>query len=155
MERRTNRRKASILIYETDRNAFATMMKVTWQSYGRTNLDADTMRYWFDKLIQQDLPTVERAFDEWLKSQKELPTINEILKLCQHKVTMHARLPSPLTKEANRQHSNEVMAYVANNMKPIVDRKKWARDLVSGKKQSNWDGAIAFAHEALAAKEYA
>jgi len=128
------------------------MMDVTWQSCGRNPIDKDTKSYWFDKLNTYTLPEVEKAFDTWLQSQKELPTINELLKLCQHKVTIHARLPSPLSKDSNRQHANEVVQFVADNIKPIIDRKQWARDLIGGKKQSNWDGAIAFAHEALAAK---
>ncbi|MES2636658.1 MAG: hypothetical protein V4605_04975 [Pseudomonadota bacterium] len=137
--------------YETDRKAFATMMKVTWQSYGRSNLDADTMRYWFDKLIDQDMPAVERAFDEWLKSQKELPTINEILKLCQHKVTIHSRLPSPLSKQANQEYAKEVLDFVAAQPKAKRDYKGWARKIIANPKD-HIDIAVRFAQEALAAK---
>jgi hypothetical protein len=137
------------LNYENDRDQFALMMKVTWQSYGRNGLERETMRYWFDKLINYEFDEVSKAFDLWIKSQKELPTVSDILKLCQHKVTIHARLPSPLSQESNQAHAKEVVQYVAEHIKAPIDRRQWARDLVSGKKISNWDGAINFAKEAL------
>jgi hypothetical protein len=137
------------LNYENDRDQFALMMKVTWQSYGRNGLERETMRYWFDKLINYEFDEVSKAFDLWIKSQKELPTVSDILKLCQHKVTIHARLPSPLSQESNQAHAKEVVQYVAEHIKAPIDRRQWARDLVSGKKKSNWDNAINFAKEAL------
>jgi hypothetical protein len=137
------------LNYENDRDQFALMMKVTWQSYGRNGLERETMRYWFDKLINYEFDEVSKAFDLWIKSQKELPTVSDILKLCQHKVTIHARLPSPLSQESNQAHAKEVVQYVAEHIKAPIDRRQWARDLISGKKISNWDGAINFAKEAL------
>lgn len=138
--------------YDTDAKQFAVMMKITWQSYGRNGLDKETMRYWFDKLYDYEFNAVSHAFDEWLKSQKDLPTVNEIIKLCQHKVTIYARLPSPLSIADNKRHADEVVAFVENNIKPAQDKKQWARDLVSGKKVSNWYKAVDFAKEALNAK---
>lgn len=140
------------MIYEQDRNSFATMMKVTWQSYGRNNLDRETMRYWFDKLFNYELFEVEKAFDEWLKSQKELPTVSDILKLCQHKVTIHARLPSPLSKQANAEHAHEVVEYVKENIKPKRDMREWARKIIASPKNYP-DIAVRFAKEALNMEE--
>lgn len=142
------------MIYETDSKQFALMMKVTWQSYGRNGADRETLRYWFDKLIAYEFNAVSNAFDEWIKSQKELPTVNEILKLCQHKVTIHARLSSPLELASNKQHSSEVIAYIAKNIKPESDKRKWSRDLVSGVKISNHpEIAIPIAKAALCTTE--
>ncbi len=129
------------------------MMKITWQSYGRNGLDKETLRYWFDKLSAYDFDKVSYAFDEWLKSQKDLPTVTDILKLCQHKVTIFARLPSPLTKADNKRHADEVVKYVAEHIQPMKDKKQWARDLISGKKISdNPEKAIPMAKAALEAK---
>jgi hypothetical protein len=126
------------------------MMRVTWQSYGRNGVERETLRYWFDKLIAYEFSAVSHAFDEWIKSQKDLPTVNEILKLCQHKVTIYARLPSPLALESNKRHADEVVAYVAKNIKPERDYKQWASDLISGKKISkNPEIAIPIAKAAL------
>lgn len=136
------------MIYETDAKKFAIMMKVTWQSYGRNNLDKDTLRYWFDKLCKHDLIDVEHAFDEWLKSQKELPTVSDILKLCQHKVTIHARLPSPLSKQANAEYAKEVLDYVKENITPKRDLRDWAHKILASPK-GRQDIAIRFAKEAL------
>lgn len=140
------------MIYEQDRKSFATVMKVTWQSYGRNNLERDTLRYWFDKLTKYELIEVERAFDEWLKSQKELPTVSDILKLCQHKVTIHARLPSPLSKQANAEHAKEVVDYVKDQIKPKRDMKAWAKKIL-GSPKNYPDISIRFAKQALNMEE--
>lgn len=134
--------------YDTDAKQFAVMMKITWQSYGRNGLDKETMRYWFDKLSDYEFNAVSHAFDEWLKSQKDLPTVNEIIKLCQHKVTIYARLPSPLSIADNKRHADEVVAFVENNIKPKRDFKGWARNILNNPK-SYPDISLTLAKEAL------
>jgi hypothetical protein len=139
------------LIYETDAKPFASMMKVTWQSCGRNHPDKDTMSYWFNKLSSYELAAVEKAFDEWLKSQDDLPTIHQIIKLCQHKVTIHARLPSPLAIQDNKRHINEVQTYIAKNIKPTQDMRAWARKIIDNPSRYP-DISFKIAKEALAAK---
>lgn len=140
------------MIYPDDTKQFASIMKVTWQSFGRNNLDKDTMRYWFDKLSKHELISVERAFDEWIKSQKELPTVSEILKLCQHKVSIHARLPSPLAIADNREHAKDVMDYVAKNIKPKRNYRAWAEKIIASPSKYP-DISLKLAKEALSMKE--
>jgi len=128
------------------------MINVAMELTNHPPLTKEAIMTWWHMLSKYDYEQVEKAIDNWCKTSNKAPTPSDILQLCQHKVTMYARLPSPLSKDANRQHANEVVVYVANNIKSVADKRQWARDLISGKKQSNWDGAIAFAHEALAAK---
>jgi hypothetical protein len=139
------------LIYETDAKSFASMMKVTWQSCGRNHPDKDTMSYWFNKLSSYDLAAVEKAFDTWLTSQSELPTINEIIKLCQHKVTIHARIASPLAIQDNKRHINEVQTYIAENIKPTKDMRAWAQKILANPKNYP-DISFKIATEAINAK---
>jgi hypothetical protein len=136
------------LIYENDSKQFALMMKVTWQSYGRNGLEREALRYWFDKLIGYDFTEVSNAFDQWIKTQKELPTVSEILKLCQHKVTIHARIASPLAVESNKHHADNVVAYVAKNIKPERDKRAWARKILDNPKNYP-DVSFKLATEAL------
>lgn len=123
-------------------------MSVTWQSFGRNLPNGKTMHYWFNALSKHDIEEVTRAFDEWIKSQKELPTVADILKLCQHKVTIHARLPSPLSKQANAEYAHEVVEFVQGNVKPRRDYKDWARKILASPK-GRPDIAINFARQAL------
>ena len=127
-------------------------MKVTWQSFGRSNLDKETMRFWFDKLISYDFETVSNSFDYWLKNQDELPSISEILKLCKPKVTIYARVASPLASASNKEHVGEVLAYIENNIKPQSDYKAWARKIINNPKITNIL-TIRYAKEALNARE--
>jgi hypothetical protein len=143
-------------LIEADKAEFRRMLNAVMVIYYKPMLTNDALRVWWGKLEQYEFDEVTKAFDAFTNNIQQIPTPPtpaDIKNLCQHKVTIHARLASPLSQEANQRHSNEVMAYVAKNIKPITDRRQWAKDLISGKKISNWDGAIAFAHEALAAKQ--
>lgn len=140
--------------YELDRNAFATVMAVTWQSFGRNRPERETMRYWFDKLAAHDLSVVSHAFDEWLKTQKELPTVADITSLCRPAAQIYTAIEHKPDVEANRQHSHEVVEYVRDNMKPQTDHKAWARRILDNKLNPNtgrpWaEISIRFAKEAL------
>ena len=95
------------------------MMRVTWQTYGRKEIEKETMRYWFNKLISYDFDVVTIAFDNWIKSQRELPTVKDIFDLCKPKVTIYARLPSPLAIESNKQHAIELKEAVKESVKKM------------------------------------
>lgn len=136
------------MIYDDDHKQFRIMINVVWQSYGRNNPDSETIRYWFDKLDKHDFSVVSNAFDEWLKSQKDLPTVSDILKLCQHKITIHARITSPLALESHKRNADEVVAYVAKNIKPERDKRAWAKRIIANPK-NHIDIAIRYAKEAL------
>ena len=119
------------MIYETDAKLFASIMKITWQSCGRTNLDKQTMAYWFNKLNGHDLNVVEKAFDTWLTNQSELPTIRDIIKLCQPNPTIFSRLPSPLAIAENHRRALEVKEAVDKMTKKEMDCKAWARKILA------------------------
>lgn len=138
------------MTYDDDSKQFALMMKITWQSYGRNALERETLRYWYDKLVAYDFDVVSNAFDQWIKSQDKLPTVNEIVKLCKPKVTIYARLPSPLAVESNKQHAAEVTAYIKENIKPQKDFKAWARKIIANPKKYP-DISFKLATEALSA----
>lgn len=118
------------MIYENDRDDFASMMVVTWQSFGRNKPDGKTMRFWFDKLITYDLQTVGNAFDQWIISQKELPTVNEIIKLCKPVTPIYSALERKVDAMANKQHMKELMGFIEENSKPRTDYKAWARRII-------------------------
>jgi hypothetical protein len=128
---------------------FWLMLNVAMELTNHPPLTKEAIVTWWHLLAKYEYNEVETAIDKWVKDMGKPPTPSDILKLCQHKVTIHARLPSPLSQESNQAHAKEVVQYVAEHIKAPIDRRQWARDLISGKKISNWDGAINFAKEAL------
>lgn len=126
-------------------------MKITWQSCGRTQIEKPMMAYWFNKLDAYNFDEVEKAFDYWLKSQSELPTISDILKLCQHKVTIFAKLPSPIAKADNKRHADELVEFVAKNVKPQKDYRAWIKPILANPKLFP-DVSLKLAKEAMSAK---
>jgi hypothetical protein len=124
-------------------------MVTTWQSYGRNKPDSQTMRFWFDKLINYDLRTVADAFDKWLITQKELPTVSEILKLCQPVTPIYNAIAKKTNREANKQYAENVVNFVQENTKKSGRNwiKFWEDKLNNPKGQS--EIVLRFAKDAL------
>lgn len=136
------------MIYETDRDNFASVMHVTWQSCGRNKPDRDTMRYWFDKLIAFDFNVVADAFDKWLITQDELPTVHQIIKLCKPVTPIYTAIERKTDKAANKQHAKELTEFVASKTKPKRDMKAWARKILDNP-SSFPDISVKLAREAM------
>lgn len=123
------------MIYENDRDNFASIMVTTWQSFGRNKPDGQTMRFWFDKLIKYDFGTVANAFDKWLISQADLPTVSEILKLCQPITPIYRALEKKADKAANRQYAENVVNFInENSQKSSRNWIKYWEDILSNHK---------------------
>lgn len=125
------------------------MMNIVMANYGRKPLDKEVLRFWFGKLEKHDLQTVSQAFDAWIDTQSDLPTIHDIAGLCKPKVTIHQRLASPLRVEENKKHIEEVKVQINNMTKPRKNMKAWAQKIMSSP-SSYPDIAQRFAREALA-----
>jgi hypothetical protein len=134
---------------ESDKKRFWTMVNVAMELTNHNPLSKEAIVTWWHMLATKDYDVVESALDKWVKEMGKPPTPSDILKLCQHKVTIFAKLPSPLTTAENKRHANEVVEYVAKNIKKEPDRRAWAKKIINGDVKSNWSGAIDFAKKAL------
>lgn len=133
---------------EDDKKNFQVMMNIVMANFGRKPLDKEALRFWFGKLEKQDLQAVSHAFDTWIDTQSELPTIHDIALLCKPKVTIHQRLSSPLRLDENRKHMEEVKVQIGKMTKPKTDMKGWARKIMANP-SAYPDISFKFAREAL------
>lgn len=133
---------------DTNKKDFALMMRVTWANYGRNEPDRGTMLYWFTKLETYDLNIVTKAFDDWLMSSKQLPTIKDIQDACKPKPTIFARLPSPLAIAENHRHAVEVKQAVDKMVNGKRDYKAWAHKIIANPVDYP-DISLRYAKEAL------
>lgn len=134
---------------ESHKKNFWVMVNVAMELTNHPPLSKEAIVTWWHLLNKYEYETVESAIDKWVKEMTKPPTPNDILKLCQHKVSIHARLPSPLAKEDSRQHSAEVMDYLAKNIKPKRDYRAWAENIIANPSKYP-DISIKLAKEALA-----
>jgi hypothetical protein len=133
---------------DTDKKNFVTIMNIVQSNYGRKPLDKDALRYWFGKLEKFSLEDVSKAFDRWIDSQDDLPTVHNILELLRPAVTIHQRLASPLRIEDNKKHVAELKEGIDKMTSPRRDMKDWARKILAS--PSNYpDISVRFAKEAL------
>ena len=124
------------------------MMRVTWANYGRNEVDKDTLRYWFGKLEKYEFEQVTKAFDDWIDSSKNLPTVKDILDACKPKPTIFARIASPLALAENHRHAVEVKNAVEKMTHGKRDMKDWARKIIANPKNYP-DISLKLAREAL------
>lgn len=114
-----------------DADNFKSVLNVTYQTFGRKVPDRELLRMWWIKLARCELIEITKAFDTWIDTSKELPTIADILELCKPKVTIHARLPSPLNIESNKKHASEIKQALQSMTSPKRDMKEWARKILA------------------------
>jgi hypothetical protein len=149
MARRTS--ESEYILIETEKQEFKRMLNAVMVIYYKPNLTNDALRVWWHKLERFDFATIAKAFDTFTDNVQNIPTPpvpSDIVNLCRHKVTIHARLPSPLALESNKQHADEVIAYVAKNIKPKRDFRAWARKILSSPKNYP-DISVRYANEAI------
>lgn len=133
---------------DTDKKDFASIMRVTWQTFGRNEPDKETMRYWFSKLESNDLKKVGNAFDYWIIHSKQLPTVKDILELLKPKQQDYKALPKPkMTEDQLNQIHDKLSAFTSNKR----DMKNWAKVILENKKNYS-EISIRYANEALGVK---
>lgn len=138
---------------DADRQNFKRMMNALMVIYYKPELTNDALRVWWGKLEKYEFNEVSKAIDDYTNSDLKAPPVpHDIVKLCQHKVSIHARLPSPLTKEANAEYAKEVVDFVASQPRKKRDFKAWARNILATTKNYP-DIAVRFAKEALEIKD--
>ncbi|MES2635827.1 MAG: hypothetical protein V4605_00780 [Pseudomonadota bacterium] len=136
---------------DANKKQFWLMINVAMELSNHPPLTKEAIITWWHMLSKYNYDQVEKAVDNWLKASSKPPTPNDILQMCQHKVTIHSRLPSPLSQQANQEYAKEVLDFVAAQPKAKRDYKGWARKIIANPKD-HIDIAVRFAHEALAAK---
>lgn len=135
------------MIYPDDAKEFAGIMDITWQSLGRNAVDKTTKQYWFVKLQHLPMGDVSNLFDKWLMTEKELPTVNDILNMAKPR-EFYKALPAPKSEEAIKEGLDRINQAVSNGIKPKKDYRAWAKEILENPKQYP-DIAVRFAKDAL------
>ena len=126
-------------------------MDIVWQSLGRNTVDKTTKQYWFSKLQHLQMGEVSNLFDSWLMTEKELPTVNDIMHMAKPR-EYHKALPAPRNEEVSREGLAKINQVVADSVKPKKDMKAWAKRILATPKNYP-DIAIRFAKQALEIKD--
>jgi hypothetical protein len=126
------------LIYPDDAKEFSTLMDVTWQSLGRNYVDKPTKQYWFGKLQKYALGVVANSFDKWImtrtENNKDLPTIDDIIKGCIVKDDFVKELPHKRNPEVSKEGLDKIAKVIQDNIQPKTDYKAWANRILANPK---------------------
>lgn len=135
-----------------DKRNFWDLMNITMELCNKPALSKESVTAWFGLLSQFEFNVIATAIDTWLKSSSKPPTPHDIIPLCQHKVTIFARLPSPIAKADNKRHADELVEYVAENFKSQTDYRAWIKPILANPKNYP-DISLQNARVAMSAKE--
>jgi hypothetical protein len=133
---------------DSDKKQFWLMINVAMELTNHPPLSKEAIVIWYERLRGYDFDVVSSAVDVWLKESSKPPTPKDIADLCKPKVAIHAKLPSPLAKESNRQHAKELIQTVENLTQPSTDYKAWARRIIANP-SAYPDISLRYAKEAL------
>lgn len=124
------------------------MMNVTMELTNHPPLSKEAVLVWWHKLSKFEYKDVEKALDKWLDTSHRPPAPSDIIALCKPLEPVYQALGKKVDKEANKQYSSNVMDYVAKQIKPTRDYKKWAKDILADPSKCT-DYAVRCAREAL------
>lgn len=127
-------------------------MDVTWQSLHRNAVDKTTKQYWFGKLQHLSLGDVTQAFDSWLMTSSELPTLQDIIKQCRPKEDFYKAIGKVRDEEIDKAGLKEIENFVSANLKPKRDKRAWAKKILANPKDYPYI-SVKFAKESLNMQE--
>ena len=107
---------------DLNKKEFWTMINITMELTNHPPLSKEAIITWWHMLKKHDIEVVKTALDIWVDTNKKPPTPHDIKELCKPKVTIYARLPSPLAIESNKQHAIELKEAVKEMVKPNRDK---------------------------------
>ena len=107
---------------DANKKEFWTMINITMELTNHPPLSKEAIITWWHFLKKHDIEVVKTALDKWVDVSTKSPTPHDVLEICKPKVTIHARLPSPLAKESNKQHMEELKEAVKKMSNPRADK---------------------------------
>lgn len=133
---------------ESDKSAFKEMLIAVFSIYNKQAPEKEILRIWWHKLERFDFNSVGMAFDRWTDTPNKLPQPADIVSLCRPREEVYKALPAPINKEANKIHSEEVVKYIHETLKPTKDMRAWASRIMDN--PTNYpDISLRIAKEAL------
>lgn len=119
------------MIYDEDAKDFSEMLDAVWGSYGRKQPDKPTKRYWFDKLMKYPLGDVGKAFDKYVNSNRELPQIMDIDKLCKPAHFAITHEPVVIDYAKSKEKASNVKKLMESSMNSDKKGKEWADKILA------------------------
>ena len=135
---------------DSNKKEFWTMINITMELTNHPPLSKEAIITWWHLLKKHDIEIIKKSLDKWVDVSTKPPTPHDVLELCKPKVTIYARLASPLEKESNKQHVEELKEAVKKMTNPRADiYTQWIYKILENHKNYS---DISFKH-ALQAKE--
>ena len=119
---------------DSNKKQFWGMLNITMELTNKPPLTKETILAWWNLLSKYDYDVVEKAINQWIDTSSKPPTPHDIKELCTHKVTIFAKIPSPLAKEDNKRHADNVVKFVAERLESKTEYHAWAYRIMANPK---------------------
>ena len=95
---------------DLDKETFTRVMSTTCKQYNKSEFDENVNRLWYHSLKIFDLGVIVKSVEKWILTNKFMPTVSDIVKLC--------RL------EVQQQNQNKQLGYKVNKKDKLAFQKK-------------------------------
>jgi len=115
---------------ESDKRAFAEMVKAIYIIYSKPQPEKEMLRIWWHKLERFDFNVVGKAFDTWIDKPNRIPQPADIIALCKPAEPVYLALPAPVSYIENKQHIDKLNNFISERLKPKTDYRAWAKRIL-------------------------
>jgi len=115
---------------ESDKRAFAEMVKAIYIIYSKPQPEKEMLRIWWHKLERFDFNVVGKAFDTWTDKPNKIPQPADIIALCKPAEPVYLALPAPVSYIENKQHIDKLNNFISERLKPKTDYRAWAKRIL-------------------------
>lgn len=135
------------MIYPDDAAYFSEVMDASWQSLHRTPVDKATKKYWFNQLQSYPVGDVGNAFHRFVRTNRALPYIDDIVNLCKPAHFSITHEPVIIDYEKSKENANNVKKMMESKRIGTNKGKDWA-DKILANPQNYKPIAVNFAKQA-------
>ena len=131
---------------DLDKETFTRIMSTTCKQYSKTEFDENVNRLWYHSLKIFDLPVIVKSVEKWIVTNKFMPTVSDIVKLCRIEMqqqNQNNQLGYKVNKKDKLAFQKKLNEAINNaKLKTIKHPKKWAINILKRHEEGNYESTI-------------
>ena len=131
---------------DLNKETFTRIMSTTCKQYSKSEFDENVNRLWYHSLKIFELPVIIKAVEKWIVSNKFMPTVSDIVKLCRLEVqqqNQNNQITYKVDKSKKQEFQTKLKEAINNaKLKTIKHPKLWAVNILKRHNENNYDSTV-------------